>query len=98
MEVLELSINVEELWFNFVQLKESYNLALPFDTFEYDCACGDNISIFPTGTFCFEGCFSSFQSLINEEKQRMIEQHKDEKKCFETIKLKPGTWQSAFLG
>ena len=91
MEVLELRINVEELWFNFVQLKESYNLALPFDTFEYDCACGDNISIFPTGSFCFEGCFSSFQSLINEEKQRMIEQHKDEKKCFETIKLKPGT-------
>ena len=91
MEVLELSINVEEFWFNFIQLKESYNLALPFDTFEYECACGDNISIFPTGSFCFEGCFSSFQSLIYEEKQRMIEEHKDEKKCSKTIKLKPST-------
>ena len=91
MEVLKLSINLEEFWFNFVQLKESYNLALPFDTFEYECACGDNISLFPTGSFCFEGCFSSFQSLIYEEKVRMIEQHKEEKKCSGTIKLKPST-------
>ena len=91
MEVLELSINVEELWFNFVQLKESYNLALPFDTFEYQCGCGDSITIFPTGHFCLDGCYSSFQSLISEEKDKIIEQHKQEKNCSETITLKPST-------
>ena len=26
-------LKVEEFWFNFIQLKESYNLALQFDTF-----------------------------------------------------------------
>ena len=91
MEVLQLSINVDEFWFNFVQLKESYNLALPFDTFEYQCGCGDNITIFPTGHFCLDGCYSSFQSLISEEKDKIIEQHKQEKNCAETITLKPST-------
>ena len=91
MEVLQLSINVDEFWFNFVQLKESYNLALPFDTFEYQCGCGDNITIFPTGHFCLDGCYSSFQSLISEEKDKIIEQHKQEKNCSETITLKPST-------
>ena len=51
MEVLNLDVEIDDFWFNFWQLKNCYQLPVPFDTIQYVCDCGEKVIVFPNGEF-----------------------------------------------
>ena len=81
MEVLTLDVETEDFWFNFWQLKNSYQLPVPFDTFQYICDCGEKVNVFPNGEFFCEEKIASISSLISSEKMKGLEKHMEKTKC-----------------
>ena len=84
MKCLSINIEIEDFWFNFFELKDSFTMPLPNDTIQYKCEnCGDELSMFPNGEYYCNSDISSFDDLITKEKFEIIKSHKND--CMEPI-------------
>ena len=78
MKSLAINIEVEDFWFNFFELKDSFNLPLPIDTIQYKCnECKEELVLFPNGDYYYSSDFDSFEDLIEKEKDNLIKSHSD---------------------
>ena len=81
MEVLNLDVEIDDFWFNFWQLKNCYQLPVPFDTIQYVCDCGEKVIVFPNGEFFCEERITSISSLIDLERSKGLEEHMKITQC-----------------
>ena len=78
MKSLAINIEVEDFWFNFFELKDSFDLPLPIDTIQYKCnECKEELVLFPNGDYYYSSDFDSFEDLIEKEKDNLIKSHSD---------------------
>ena len=79
MKCLSINIEIEDFWFNFFELKDSFTLPLPNDTIQYKCeSCGEEVSLFPNGEYYCNSDISSFDDLVAKEKIEIIKSHNND--------------------
>lgn len=82
MEVLVASCSKEQLWFNFLALKESMrNVPLPMDYIAYECSCGKKVFQFHRGAEYFENTHKSIQLSLDESKVELMKEHQAADQC-----------------
>ena len=95
MEVLKTSTTKEDLWINFISLRESLvDVKLPIDYISYECSCGKDLYLFNTGAEYFENSQENMQSTLDEAREKLKTDHQDKEQCLNPVlKFK----SSAFL-
>ena len=78
MKSLTINIEIEDFWFNFFELKNSFSLPLPIDNMTYKCSeCEEELVLFPNGEYYCSSDFTSFEDLIETEKDKLTKSHND---------------------
>ena len=78
MKRLTINIEIEDFWFNFFELKNSFSLPLPIDNVTYKCSeCEEELVLFPNGEYYCSSDFTSFEDLIETEKDKLTKSHND---------------------
>ena len=85
MKVYNLDIDIDQFWFNYWELKNSSNIALPMDTVKLTCECEHEIIVFPNGEYFSESKLLSAEQIVKQEIDEAVKTHKDLHKCQSSV-------------